>query len=297
MRWSTGSPARADVRLLFIKGPTAVAQGLRAPRESLGRRRTRRPGATGTISPSGSPSSAGWTSTRTPRRPCCRCTRLTHRHHAWPNELDLHDRFPGFFADAAGRLRAAVGAAQDRQRRRPRDPLPRPGRAGARAGPAHASRPARPEQGPRAGLPRRAGHGHRDRRLAARPRGAGARPRRGGHGGAVPRPGRRTRGRARQHRLRPTCGPGSCAPSPTPRPAVSWVHELRQLPWRRRPRYLWYAAFLSDVELRLAEPNLPPGRGPLLHARIRRLRRGLRAVPSAVRSVHAVERAPRDKRP
>ncbi|HET7071772.1 MAG TPA: hypothetical protein VFI40_13175, partial [Nocardioides sp.] len=72
--------------------------------------------------------------------------------------------------------------------------------------------------------------------------------------------------------------------------AVSWVHELRRLPWYRWPGYLWYAATLSDVELRLAEPNLPPGRLPLLRARVRRLRRGLAALPKAVRSVSSIGR-------
>ena len=71
--------------------------------------------------------------------------------------------------------------------------------------------------------------------------------------------------------------------------AVSWVHELRRLPWRRRPGFLWYAAMLTDVELRLADPNLPPGRVPLLKARLRRLRRGVKALPGAWRSVRRFE--------
>jgi hypothetical protein len=67
--------------------------------------------------------------------------------------------------------------------------------------------------------------------------------------------------------------------------AVSWVEELRKLPKRQWPRYLWYAAWLSEVELRLADPTLKRGWWAVTGARLRRLRRGVRALPAAVRSV------------
>ena len=76
---------------------------------------------------------------------------------------------------------------------------------------------------------------------------------------------------------------------PSDTTAVSWVAELRRLPPRAWPRYLWYAAWLSEHELRLAEPNLPPGRRAAWNARLRRLRRGLTALPAAARSVRQPE--------
>ena len=286
----------SGVRVLFIKGPTAVAQGLRAPRESLD--------VDALVDPARRDHLAerlaelGWVDEHPYTSPTVLPMHsTTHRHHGWPNELDLHDRFPGFFADAARRLRAAVGTAQDRQRRRATtSPAPtRPGRRSCWPCTRFVTRTtgARPTSCP--------------------PSSNGSRPPRPPTRCATSRSWRATsalRTPAAPFLDRvgaPAVGRGSTDPADL----RAWElrtaarrhdqrllgHELRQLPWRRRPRYLWYAAFLSDVELRLAEPNLPPGRGPLLHARIRRLRRGLRAVPSAVRSVHAVERAPRDKRP
>jgi hypothetical protein len=73
--------------------------------------------------------------------------------------------------------------------------------------------------------------------------------------------------------------------------AVGWIEELRRLPKRAWPGYLWYAAVLSEEELRLQDPSLPEGRAAVWGARGKRLRRGLAAMPSAVRSVRRSRRA------
>ena len=67
--------------------------------------------------------------------------------------------------------------------------------------------------------------------------------------------------------------------------AVSWIEELRRLPKRAWPRYIWYAAVLSEQELRLQDSSIPEGSRAVWAARGRRLRRGLAAMPAAVRSV------------
>ncbi len=67
--------------------------------------------------------------------------------------------------------------------------------------------------------------------------------------------------------------------------AISWVAELRRQPWYRWPRFLWYAALLSEEELRLADPTLPEGPKALREARRRRLRLGLSAMPDAIASI------------
>ena len=89
----------SGVRVLFIKGPTAVAQGLRAPRESLD--------VDALVDPARRDHLAerlaelGWVDEHPYTSPTVLPMHsTTHRHDRWPNELDLHDRFPGFFADA-----------------------------------------------------------------------------------------------------------------------------------------------------------------------------------------------------
>jgi hypothetical protein len=278
------------VRVLFIKGPTAVEQGLRPPRTSLdvdalvdpARRHLlaerlvelewvdEHPYTSPTVLPMHS---------------------LTHRHPSWPCELDLHDRFPGFFAEPQsvferlweGRVSATVAAY--------RIPCPEPaGQALILA--LHALRDPRDgEKGHElADLVERISVAATEaslRHLAELAHDLGAADTAAPFLERVgaPEVGRGTTKAEdlRAWRLRT---------SPSNTTAVSWIHELRQLPWHRRPGYLWYAAMLTEVELRLAEPALPPGRRAVLGARWRRLRRGMRAVPAAVRSVRTADRRP-----
>jgi hypothetical protein len=64
--------------------------------------------------------------------------------------------------------------------------------------------------------------------------------------------------------------------------SLSWLLALCRGPVRRRPRLLWNALFLSEAELRAKSPSMKAGRVPLTIARVARLRRGLRALPTAV---------------
>ena len=248
-----------------------------------GRRRPRRPRPS--RRPRGGPAELGWVDEHPYTSPTVLPMHsLTFRHPKWPCELDLHDRFPGFFADPQAvfeRLwarRTTVSVA---------------GRRGARAGPggprvgpgsALAARPPRRLAPYRARGPRAApGRGPRGG-AAPRPGRAGRLPRGRRHGRPVPARGRRPADRGRVTRRRRPAGlaPAHRAPDAT---AVSWVAELRRLPLRAWPRYLWYAAWLSDHELRMADPELPDSRQALTRARWRRLRRGLAALPDALRSV------------
>jgi len=272
-----------DVRLLFIKGPTAVEQGLRAPRGSLD--------VDALVDPArrhllvARLTDLGWVDEHPYTSPTVLPMHsMTHRHQRWPCELDLHDRFPGFFADPQHvfeRLwerRATVTVAAREV------PCPDPaGQALVLA--LHALRDSgdRSKAQELTALADRVKAGATNtslRDLAELALDLGAADTAAPFLDLVGAPalGRgSTRGadlQAWQLRTRPATTT-----------AVSWVHELRRLPWHRRPAYLWYAAMLTDVELRLAEPNLAPGRVPLLKARLRRLRRGVKALPGAWRSV------------
>lgn len=275
--------SESGVRLLFIKGPAAVEQGLRAPRGSLD--------VDALVDPSRRDllaerlSGLGWVDEHPYTSPTVlEMHSTTHRHQGWPCELDLHDRFPGFFADAQevferlwGRRRTVTVAAHE---------IVCPDPAGqALVLALHALRdPHDPSKAHElASLVERVRGAFSEdslRDLAELARDLGAAD---------------TAAPFLDRVAAPSLGRGSTDPTdlrawllrtqPRASTAVSWVHELRRLPWRRRPAYLWYAAWLSDVELRLAEPNLAPGRLPLLGARARRLRRGLAALPAAWRAV------------
>jgi hypothetical protein len=274
------------VRILFIKGPTAAEQGLRAPRTSLD--------VDALVDPSrrhllaGRLSELGWVDDHPYTSPTVLPMHsLTHRHRGWPCELDLHDRFPGFFAEPQEvferlweRRRSVIVAAHD---------IPCPDPAGQTLVLAlHALRD--PKDARKAdeltALVAQVVADATEASLAelaelARALGAADTAAPFLERVGAPPVGR---GTTDQRDLRAW----HLRTQPPTTTAVSWVHQLRGLPWYRWPGYLWYAATLSEVELRLAEPNLPPGRGPVMRARVRRLRRGLGALPAAVRAVRRV---------
>src|SRR5262245_15615840 len=87
-----------DVRVLFIKGPTAVAQGLRPERVSLDVDALVDPARRSVLA--AALTDLGWVDENPYTSPTVLPMHsLTHRHTSWPCELDLHDRFPGFFAE------------------------------------------------------------------------------------------------------------------------------------------------------------------------------------------------------
>lgn len=277
-----------DVRILFIKGPTAVEQGLRAPRASLD------------VDALVDPERRHMLTERlveldwVDEHPYTSPTVLpmhsaTHRHRAWPCELDLHDRFPGFFADPAEvferlwerRVTVTVAARE----------LACPDLSGQILVLAlHCLRDPH-EMGKADELAKLAAvvtdmaceDSLRDLADLAHHLGAAdtAAPFLDRVGAPVVGRGSTDHADLRSWRLRT---------QPADVTAVSWIHQLRQLRWYRRPAYLWYAATLSDVELRLADPQLPPGRMHLMRARGRRLLRGVKALPGAWRAVRRIGR-------
>lgn len=273
----------SDVRVLFIKGPTAVEQGLRAPRGSLDVDALVDPGRRHLLAER--LTALGWVDEHPYTSPTVlEMHSTTHRHQGWPCELDLHDRFPGFFADAQEvfehlwrRRRTLTLAAHE---------LSCPDPAGqALVLALHALRdPHDPSKAHElTSLVERVKEMFDEDSLLelaelARDLGAADTAAPFLDQIAAPPLGRGTTDAAYLQAWRLRTQPAAST-------AVSWVHELRRLPWQRWPAYLWYAAWLSDVELRLAEPNLPPGRLPLLKARARRLRRGVKALPAAWRAV------------
>ena len=277
------------IRVLFIKGPVAEEQGLRSKHTSVdvdvmvdpGRRQELASALTG----------LGWVDENPHTSP--RVLPLhswTHRHVRWPCELDLHDRFPGFFIDPqsafdalwARRSEVTVAARV----------LPTPDVAGHSLilalhylrDPHHAYN--------QNALARLAEHtaalldaeGLADLASLAHQLGAPdtARPFLELLDAPVVGVGSTSDDDLRAWQLRT---------NPGKRTAVGWIEELRRRPRRSWPGYLWYALVLSEKELRMADPSLPEGRGVILRARIRRLRRGLGALPSAVRQVASARAA------
>jgi Uncharacterised nucleotidyltransferase len=272
-----------DVRVLFIKGPVATEQGLRPVRQSVDVDVLVDPMRRGLLA--GMLDALGWVDENPYLSPTVLPQHsLTHRHESWPCELDLHDRFPGFFADPQA-VFEALWARRTTVRVAGQD-VPAPDRAGHSLILAlHSLRD--PQQSWRQvdlhDLEQRLDGGldaAELRDLAGLAHGLGA--------ADTAAPFLRAVGA-------PPVGLGSTAPAdlrawrlrtePSDTTAVSWIEELRHLPLRRWPRYLWYAAVLSEQELRLVQPGLPPGRLALLGARLRRLGRGLAALPGALRSV------------
>lgn len=272
--------ADEQVRVVFIKGPTAELQGLRDPRSSVD--------VDVLVDPSRRDRLAdrlielGWVDEHPYTSPTVLPMHsLTHRHPSWPCELDLHDRFPGFFAEpqvvfdrlwerrstveVAGQAIACpapAGQALVLALHALRDPHD-PGKArDLSALVARVRETANPDS-----LHDLAELAHD---LGAADTAAPFLDRVG-----APSVGR---GTTRAHDLR------AWALRTEPDASVAgWVDELRRLPWRRRPRFLWYAALLTEEELRLDDPGLPPGRRAVFRARGARLRRGLRALPRALR--------------
>jgi hypothetical protein len=275
--------ADEQVRVLFIKGPTAQLQGLRSPRASVD--------VDVLVDPARQDRLAdrliglGWVDEHPYTSPTVLPMHSsTHRHPSWPCELDLHDRFPGFFAepqavfDRLWERRSSVEVAAQS--------IPCPDVAGQTLVLAlHALRDPH-DPGKAAELSALVERVLETADTASLADLAALARELGAADTAAP---------FLDLLGAPAVGRGTTRPddllawelrtSPEDVTAVSWVHELRRLPWHRRPGYLWYAAVLTETEIRLAEPELPPGRVPVIRARVRRLRRGLRAVPGAWRSV------------
>ena len=276
----------SDVRVLFIKGPQAVAQGLRRPRTSVDVDVLVDPARRAMLA--AALARFGWVDDNPRRTPTIMPRHsLTVRQPTWPCELDLHDYFPGFFADhqhvfetlwarrthvdlagcdltapdvSGHALVLALHALRD-----PHDAYKRNEVVELAA--TVAEQLDDDELQDLADLAVELGAADTAAPFLAM---VGA-----------PETGRGSTSAddLRAWRLRTL---------PTHTTTISWVTELRRLPWYRWPQYLWWAAVLSEEELRLADPTMPPGRRAVWDARRRRLRRGLAAMPEAVASIRTV---------
>ncbi|WP_151084268.1 glycosyltransferase [Nocardioides cynanchi] len=266
-----------DVRVLFFKGPVAARQGLRPERDSQDVDALVDPARLEVLA--GALTALGWVDEQVFGTPTAATYSRTHRHAAWPCELDLHTTFPGLYAPAqevferlwarreSVELATHEVASPDPQAHALllalntlRDPheTTKIAQLNDLVRRVSGSFDARAVQG----LGRLAGELGAPDTAAPFLSAVGA----------------------------PNDALGSTAPADLhawrlrTQPAwrvATWMDGLREQPLRRRPGYLWYAAMLTDDELRRAHPELPPGRLPLLRLRLGRLRRGLSAVPAA----------------
>jgi hypothetical protein len=274
------------VRVIFVKGPIAVMQGLRTARESVDVDvLVHPPGLEKLISALGV---AGWDDEQVYGTPTAATYSRTIRHARWPCELDLHVRFPGFLAAPEKiferlwtRHDTAVVAACELPC------LDRTAQALLLAVNALRDPGAPDKRLELEDLVQRVRESFdatdlTDLAELAQAVGAvetaapflqlvGAVPRAAGD--ADP-----TGLRAWRMRTQPEWR------------VATWLDDLRATPKRRWPRYVWYAVMLTETELRNAEPQLPPGRRAVLGARLRRIRRGVRAAPGAWRSVRKLDR-------
>ena len=274
------------VRIIFVKGPIAVTQRLRTARESVDvdvlvhpSRLEELISALGMV---------GWDDEQVYGTPTAATYSRTIRHARWPCELDLHVRFPGFLA-APEEVFERLWARHDSEVLAARELpcLDRTAQALLLAVNALRDPEAHDKRLELDDLVQRV----RDSfsasdltDLADLAQGIGAVETAAPFlhlVGAVPLgPDDADPAELRAWRMRT---------QPEWRVAT-WLEDLRTTPKRKWPRYVWYAVMLSETELRNAEPHLPPGRRALLGARLRRVRRGVRAVPGAWRSVRKLDR-------
>jgi hypothetical protein len=275
------------VRILFVKGPIAVAQGLRpTTRDSVDVDVLVDPPALDDLV--AALAAAGWDDEQVYATPTAATYSRTLRSARWPCELDLHVRFPGFLAEPREvfeRLWARHGTSVLAARELPC--LDRTAQALLLAVNALRDPEAADKQHELSDLERRvrdsfAAADITDLAGLAVAVGAAetAAPFLEAVGAGTPATADSDPAQLRAWRMRT---------QPEWRVAT-WLEDLRATPLRRWPRHVWYAVMLSETELRNAEPHLPPGRRALLGARLRRIRRGLRGVPGAWRSLRALDR-------
>jgi hypothetical protein len=73
-------------------------------------------------------------------------------------------------------------------------------------------------------------------------------------------------------------------------PTTSWLIELRHSPWRHRPALLWRALFLPGDQLLSGHIGLEPNRRNILRLQMRRWGRAARNLPRGIRAARGSER-------
>lgn len=273
--------ADADIRALAIKGPALAAQGLRGPHESADvdvlvdpRERDRFVEAMLGI---------GWVHGPVSNAPTILPKHsITMRHQAWPIEIDVHDRFPGFLAD----IQDVFDLLWDRRTtvRLAGVDLPAPDRVGHAAIAAlhHLRDPARGSAGP--ALERLAA----DLTRLVGPAGLGELADLAALTGATTTLG---------PFLRQVGAPATALPDAATPEAVEewalrtettgstpWVVGLTRTPLRRWPGAIRHALWLTDEEIDAFHSGTGDGTSRT-RLRLRRIRRGLRQLPAALRQL------------
>jgi hypothetical protein len=280
----------AGVRILFIKGPVLARQNLRGDdHTSVDVDVLVSPEEFGHLCRA--LAVAGWRDEQVLERPSITPQHsATYRHESWECAVDVHRLFPGFLADpqtvfdALWRSRTSVDIAG-----REVPTCARPGNAALAA--LHYLRdstdPHRAQQLDELVALVRGGFGPESLTtlsLLSVETGAAdtLRPFLERVGAPLPTAGLSPADAWSDWRLR------SETPDLT---SLAWLMAVCRRPIRRRPRLLWHALFLSEADLRANSPSLPPGRLPVAIARVARLRRGMRALPSAVSALRRARSA------
>lgn len=213
----------------------------------------------------------------------------TYRHDTWPCEIDVHDRFPGFFADPqvvfealwARRTTATIAGCD----------VPCPDLLGnaAIAG-LHALRDPSYERSRRdlASMTetlreRLADSELRDLAELAAETGAAdtLRPFLDALGAPALGVGSTPVEDLQAWRIRTSSSGVKVVP---------YLYQLRRVPVREKLPLLWHALVLTEAEIRRAQPDAAPGAWGLFRARVRRLRWALRHLPRAAGIVRQARR-------
>lgn len=270
----------AGVRVLFIKGPALAMQGLRPERSSVDVDVLVDPARFEDMQ--AAMRRYGWRIDVPMTGPhVLTFHSKAHRHDTWPCEVDVHDRFPGFFAEPQD-VFEALWARRTTVTIAGRD-VPCPDVLGhATVAALHALRDP-------AYLRSRRDLDYmvtvlRDRldtsqlaELAGLALDTGA--------SDTLRPFLDALGA-------PRLGEGSTSPQDLAAwrvrtassggvKTVPYLYQLTRLPVRRWPRLLWHALVLTEAEIRRDQPEAAPGAWGLFRARVRRLGWGLRDLPKA----------------
>jgi hypothetical protein len=80
-------------------------------------------------------------------------------------------------------------------------------------------------------------------------------------------------------------------------PTVPWLLELRERPWRSRPALIWHAFLLPRDQLFTSHVGLEPSTINIARLQLRRWRRGLRNLPRGIAATRQREWSHRDRRP
>jgi hypothetical protein len=212
-----------------------------------------------------------------------------YRHDTWPCEIDVHDRFPGFFAEPqvvfeALWARRTTATIADRD-------VPCPDVLGNAAIAAlHALRDPSYERSRRdlaymieTLRERLDDSGLRDLAELAAETGAAdtLRPFLDGLGAPAIGVGSTPVEDLEAWRIR-TSSSGV--------KAVPYLYQLRRAPMREKLPLLWHALVLTEGEIRKAQPDAAPGAWGLFRARVRRLKWALRHLPRAAGIVWRAQR-------